>query len=167
MLDVLVLALAAVVIVAVGVGLTASWRRAEPIHPDRWCQEPAEPFGTIALAVFVCSPLALGLRWATGATALGAVLLLAVALVLGRRTGAIRGIREIAVTDSAIWVRTLRHTERVPLAHVLGIRRRGAACEVVIANGRAIPLPDGPAGERLAQTIEVRARRWRRAVVRT
>lgn len=133
--------------------------------PERWHQERTEPWGTIATVAVLASPVALALWWATGSV-LGALALLAAVVVwAARRTHAIGGVREIAVTADAVWVRSLRRVERVPMAYVVGVRYRADGLEVVLASGRAIALPAGPAGERLGATIARRAGRWRRSFV--
>ena len=118
---VVVLAVVAAAMALVAAYLWLRRRPPVPVDPSRFAQEPAEPWGTVMLAVFLLGPViaaacrAIGLGSVVPAVLVGLVVLALVAAGVGRT------VRTFSVGADGVDWRVLVRRRHAPLAEVVGV----------------------------------------------
>lgn len=143
--SIVVLAVVAAAMSVVAAFLWLRRRPSRPPDPARWAQEPAEPWGSVILGVFLIGPVvgaglgAIGLAsWTPAVLAVLVVLLLAAA-------GVGRTVRSFSVGADGVRWRVLFRRRHAPLADVVGVANPGdpwVSPRVWLTGGGVIDLPD-------------------------
>jgi len=137
-------------VVAAAMALVASvlWLRRRPpvpADPSQFAQEPAEPWGSAVLAVFLLGPVIAVACRAIGLERLVPVALVALVSLILAASGVGRKARSLSVGVDGVEWRVLVRRRHVPLAEVVGVSNPWNPWEaprVWLTDGEVIDLPD-------------------------
>lgn len=143
-----------VAVAAVGAALVAWWKRRRGESATAlawtWREEPAEPWGTVLLLVFLVSPFVTAGTRLIGVPNLAPFVLLGLVLLLLKVLRVTDQIRRIEVDAAGVEIRgVFRRRLRIELRDIVEVRADGPCPVVRCYNGKQIVFP----GDERAWTV--------------